>query len=217
MGRPRIKVEQGKKYNHLTALSFSHIDSKGYQMWLCECDCKNHTKKLIRASYLVSGHTKSCGCQKNIKPNLRHGMCNDRIYNIHQKMISRCYKTNEKSYKHYGGRGIEVCDEWRNSFILFADWARNNGYKDNLTLDRIDVNGDYTPENCRWVDIKTQQNNRRNNHVIPFHGEIHTISEWGEITGIGQANISARLKLGWEAEKALTETVKSIKKEVVNE
>lgn len=212
MGRPRVKVEQGKKYNHLTALCFSHIDEKGHQMWLCECDCENHTRKIIRASYLVSGHTTSCGCQKNKQPNYKHGMCYDRLYGIHQKMISRCYKTYEKSYKNYGGRGIKVCDEWRNSFVAFAEWAKSNGYQEDLTIDRINVNGDYSPDNCRWVNMKIQQNNRRNNHLILFNGEIHTLSEWQDITGISEDNIYARLKLGWSVEKALTETVKSPKR-----
>lgn len=205
----RTVVEPGKKYGHLTALSFSHINKKGHQMWWFECDCKDHTKKQIVASFVLTGHTTSCGCRANDgHNNYRHGLCRDRIYRIYHHMIERCYKPSCKEYKNYGERGVKVCDEWRESFLAFNKWAIENGYKDNLTIDRIDVNGNYEPSNCRWTTQKIQQNNRRNNHIITIDGVSHTISEWGEITGVGCDNIYARLKLGWDEKRAVFQKVK---------
>lgn len=119
-------------------------------------------------------------------------------------MKSRCTNTTIKAYKDYGGRGIKVCDEWLNSFEAFYDWAMKNGYADHLSIDRIDVNGNYCPENCRWATRKTQQMNKTNNLLIDFNGEKHTLAEWSEITGINRATIKSRLNAGWTIEKALT-------------
>lgn len=127
---------------------------------------------------------------------------------IWDSMKKRCCNPNEPAYKNYGGRGIKVCNEWLNSFFAFREWATENGYSDDLSIDRIDVNGNYCPENCRWVDAKTQCNNRRNNHAITFMGETHTISEWSKITGIHQDVILYRIKAGWDVERALTEKVR---------
>lgn len=119
-------------------------------------------------------------------------------------MKSRCTDSNSVVYPDYGGRGITVCDEWMQSYESFRDWAINNGYQENLTLDRIDVNGNYCPDNCRWVSMKVQSNNKRNNRTIVYLGESHTISEWSDITGINKGTLRYRLDAGWTAEKALT-------------
>lgn len=119
-------------------------------------------------------------------------------------MKRRCNNPKNNEYKHYGGRGIKVCEEWF-EFSGFYCWAQANGYAEDLTLDRIDVNGNYEPGNCRWVDIKTQENNRTNNVVISFNGESHTRQEWSEITGIKYTTIRNRIdNLGWSVERALT-------------
>lgn len=204
MGRLRVKVEQGKKYNHLAAVSFSHISNKGHQMWLCECDCEEHTKCIVRAAELLSGHKVSCGCVYRLGNNTKHGMHKSRLYNIYHKMISRCYTVENKDYKRYGGKGITVCEEWWESFENFQIWAMNNGYSEKLTIDRIDNLKGYTPDNCRWATHKTQQNNRTNNHRLTYDGKTHTLSEWEDITGINQDALYARLKLGWGVEKTLT-------------
>ncbi|MBE7084268.1 MAG: hypothetical protein E7373_06695 [Clostridiales bacterium] len=130
-------------------------------------------------------------------------MTDSRLYNIWSKLKSRCLNMSFKFYKNYGGRGIKVCDEWLNNPQSFYDWAIANGYNSNLTIDRIDFNGNYEPSNCRWVDMKTQSNNRRNNHIITLNGVSHTLSEWSSLTGIEQSTIRARLKRGWSEEKAL--------------
>lgn len=204
----KVKITRGKKYNHLTAISYYGISDKGFQMWECECDCADKKRCIVKASDLLSGHKKSCGCRKNVYSNKRHGLSYTRIYNIHQKMIQRCYKETCREYQNYGARGIKVCDEWKGNVKVFYDWAMENGYADNLSIDRIDVNGNYEPSNCRWADYKTQANNTRKNRNITFNGETHTLSEWGEKTQIGSSNIYARLKLGWSVERALTQKVK---------
>lgn len=122
-------------------------------------------------------------------------------------MKYRCNNPNCLAYKNYGGRGIRVCDEWNNSFLSFSEWAGTAGYKEGLSLDRIDVNGDYSPDNCRWATVKTQTNNQRNNHLLEFNGEIHTVSEWSEITGISRSTICCRLKCGWSIDDTLKKPV----------
>lgn len=134
----------------------------------------------------------------------KHGMRNSRIYNIWRAMRQRCNNSRASNYKNYGGRGIEVCCEWNNSFISFYDWAMQNGYEDTKTIDRINVNGDYTPCNCRWATYREQNNNRRNNRSVKLDGEEHTLGQWSQITGVSLPTIWARLDRGWTVREALT-------------
>ena len=117
-----------------------------------------------------------------------------RLYRIWSHMIRRCYKQKSNDYKNYGARGIIICDDWKNSFLNFYDWSMCNGYNDTLSIDRIDVNGNYEPDNCRWVTSKIQGNNKRNSVVIEYNGEKHTIAEWAEITKISYHIIWKRFK-----------------------
>ena len=136
--------------------------------------------------------------------NIKHGMCNTRLYCIWKGIKQRCFDTKFKEYKYYGGRGIKVCNEWRTDFMAFYNWAMANGYKDALTIDRINVNGNYEPSNCRWICQKEQQNNRRNNRLITYNGETHTISEWAEIKNINANTLWQRLcRYNWGIEKTL--------------
>lgn len=134
--------------------------------------------------------------------NKKHGMSKTKLYSVYYAMRQRCESTYDKQYKWYGERGIKVCDEWLD-FQSFYDWTMESGYKEGLTLDRINNNGNYEPSNCRWVDWKTQQNNRRSNHLIEYDGQTHTIAEWGDILNISPFLISCRLRRGWSEEKAL--------------
>lgn len=130
-----------------------------------------------------------------------HGEGHSRLNNIWNGMRSRCRNANHKDYKYYGGRGIKVCEEW-NNYINFRDWSLANGYDDCLTIDRIDVNKDYSPSNCRWVDRMTQMNNFSKNIVVDFNNESHTISDWSKILNIPYGVLYYRIKHNWKLEKA---------------
>ncbi len=139
----------------------------------------------------------------------KHGMTGTRIHNIWRGMRSRCYNPNVKCFKNYGGKGIRLCDEWNESFMSFYQWSIKNGYSDDLTIDRINVNENYSPSNCRWLDIKAQENNRSNNRLITFNGETHTEAQWSDITGIERRTLNSRLvRYKWSVEKSLTTPVR---------
>ena len=174
----------GKKFNKLTIIKEVKNDKlKTYV--LCQCDCGS--KKEMQMYNVIKGNSKSCGSCKY------KGHYNSRIRITYTHMIDRCYNTNNKSYKTYGARGIEVCDDWINDFLSFYKWAMNNGYADNLTIDRIDNSKGYSPENCRWVNMKTQQNNRTNNFNINYKGVTKTLTEWSRILDINYNTLRTRL------------------------
>ena len=157
----------GRRYGKLVAIKPTGETKNGSKIWLCQCDCGN--TKTTTVTMLNSGKTSSCGCYKieKARANLTtHNKRNTRLYTIWNHMKDRCYNPKATSYKHYGGRGIKVCDEWKNSFKAFYDWAYSNGYDENAprnkcTIDRINNDGDYEPSNCRWVDAKIQASNQR--------------------------------------------------------
>ena len=185
-----------KKFGLLKVIDFAYMKNhRSY--WLCRCECGN--EKIVAARQLKSGQTKSCGCLHR-----KHGQFGTRLYHIWNRMKDRCYNENHKSYKDYGGRGVVVCDEW-NDFKCFEEWAITNGYDDDLTIDRIDVNGNYEPSNCKWSTKKEQANNKRNNHFVTCNGERRTITEWAEITGVTTQTIYKRLRRGWSPERAVSE------------
>lgn len=133
----------------------------------------------------------------------RHGGSSNRLYSIWTNMKTRCYNKNSPKYKVYGARGITVCETWKNSYIVFKEWAITHGYSDCLTLDRIDVNGNYEPSNCRWLSVKQQENNRTNNRLITYKGETKTMSEWAEYLGISYNCLQMRLNTyGYSVEEA---------------
>lgn len=119
-------------------------------------------------------------------------------------MKRRCYEPGVKGYERYGGRGIRVCDEWLNSYEAFARWAKENGCRQDLTIDRIDVNGDYTPDNCRWITNKEQGRNKRNNVRFEYDGKNLTLPEWAELIGVSKSALKARIINGWQFEDAIT-------------
>lgn len=194
----------GQRFGRLTVIGFDKQDEFRQYMWLCKCDCGNVVS--IRGYSLRSGNTQSCGCiqkETNLKLRQTHGMTKTRIYNIWQSMKQRCSTPSVSCYKYYGGRGISVCDEWQ-SFEPFYQWAISNGYADNLTIDRIDVNGNYEPINCRWITIQEQQRNKRGNHHITFNGETKTLQEWADGLGIHHVTLLERLNRWGSVEEALT-------------
>ena len=136
-------------------------------------------------------------------PRYIDGRKNTRLYRIYRNMLSRCYNKKASHYLRYGGRGIKVCDEWKNNFKNFYDWSIKNGYSDTLTIDRIDNNSSYYPENCRWVDIKTQSRNTSRTHLVTINGQTKSLIEWSEIHNVNYRTLRDRLKRGWNYKKAL--------------
>lgn len=183
-------------------------------MWLCLCDCGNET--IAKATQLVKGSKKSCGCRKSIstiKRNFVHGHTHTRLYRIWSLMKDRCNNINTHAYVNYGGRGITVCDEWL-SFEPFYEWAMNNGYTQDLSIDRINNNGNYEPSNCRWATVLEQATNKRTNRIISFNGVSRTMSEWARSLGLDYKKLHYRLKNGWTIAQAFankTEKVKAVK------
>lgn len=161
----------GQKFNMLTALNFSHKDKKRKTYWDFECECGNI--KTLRTDQVKSGNTKSCGCLKpcTAVPNVHKlgstplykdigRLANCPLYTRWRGMKNRCYNVHHKQYKDYGGRGIQICEEWLYNFRAFYDWAMANGFSEELEIDRIDNDGNYEPSNCRWVTHKVNVNNR---------------------------------------------------------
>lgn len=187
------KVENviGQRFERLVVLENLQIKAHGSTLHRCICDCGNIIE--IPLSYLKSKHYRSCGCLKR-DSHTTHNLSKTRIYEIYNCMLKRCYKENNQAYKDYGGRGITVCDEWKNSFIEFAKWAMKNGYKDDLTIDRIDNNGNYEPSNCRWATKAEQARNTRKNKFFTYNGETKIISEWSRILEIPQTTLFRRIK-----------------------
>lgn len=190
----------GKKFGRLTVLEATNKRKCGCIVYKCLCECG--TIKYINGKLLRSGETKSCGCL-NLDNHFKHGKRNTRLYNIFSKMKTRCYKPYDKHYKDYGGRGINICDEWLNDFMTFYNWAIINGYKDNLTIDRIDVNGNYEPSNCRWVTMKEQNNNTRKNASYTYNGKTQTLKQWAEEYNLNYAKLKNRRRLGWNIKDIL--------------
>ena len=173
----------------------------------CRCDCGSEKDVFWQA--LADGRVKSCGClnreltAKRGHDNARHGGCGTRLYRIFRSMRERCERPRHMHYASYGGRGIKVCPEWRGNFAAFREWATSHGYADNLSIDRIDNDRGYSPDNCRWVDTRAQGNNRRTCHLLTVSWQTHTISQWAKLTGIGKTTIKERMRRGWSAERAL--------------
>ena len=183
-----------KRFERLTVIKFAGVQKDRKSTWLCKCDCGREV--IVSVSNLVYGKQKSCGCLKNERISLlnkKHGLRNTRLYRIWLNMKNRCLNSKSLDWENYGGRGITVCNEWRNNFQAFYDWAMANGYADNLTIDRIDNNGNYEPANCRWADIFTQENNRRNNKKYEYNGEVLTLPQIAKKYNISRSNLANKV------------------------
>lgn len=197
-----------QRFDRLVAIKFAGVNDSG-ALWLCRCDCGN--EKVVSAKILRSGHARSCGClnkecsaKRVVLMNRTHGHTGTRIYGIWSGIKKRCYNQNANNYVDYGGRGISICDEWQ-AFEPFYKWAMSNGYSDELSIDRIDNNGNYCPENCRWATDETQARNRRSTRKYGYKGKSLTLAEWGKITGINPQTLSSRIhSCKWDIEKTLT-------------
>lgn len=185
----------GMKFGRLTVIGVHGCGERKIQ-YVCQCDCGG--VKVTRADALKSGGCKSCGCLKkeqdriNLTANHSHKMSGSRIYSIWDGMKGRCYNKNNARYFDYGGRGIIVCDEWKNSFEKFYNWAIKNGYKENLTIDRINNDGNYEPKNCKWSTNEEQCNNRRSNIRIKIGNSTKTLKQWCDIFELDYKKIHRR-------------------------
>ena len=199
MGKRKIDLT-GQRFGRLVVLAKTSSDKHGKTHWKCQCVCGGIANPTT--ADLMSGNTTSCGClrtEKVIASSTKHGKRHTRIYSEWLNMKERCNNPKTKNFIHYGGRGITICEEWKNNFQAFYDWAMSNGYEEHLTIDRIDVNGNYEPSNCRWATRKEQANNRRirvDAKIISFDGESHTLTEWSKITGLSYWQIYRRYKAG---------------------
>lgn len=190
----------GMKFGKLTVIEKAGygVDKAGkrYALWKCKCECGN--EKTYNQHTLVMGAAKSCGCMRKRYTNAHelHGLSRSRIYRTYYGMLYRCYSESDSRYSSYGGRGITVCDEWRGTygFINFYNWAMENGYSDDLTIDRIDVNGNYEPSNCRWATREQQCNNQRTNVFYSVHGETLQMKQIVEKYHISETTLRSRMK-----------------------
>ena len=183
----------GKRFGKLVVVE--RTDSKNRRtMFLCKCDCGN--SKIVRSELLISGKTKSCGClAANNLNQTKHGKKHTKLYGVWCTMKSRCNNPNAQHYQNYGARGIKVCKEWEKDFQSFYDWALSSGYREGLTIDRKNVNGDYEPDNCRWASMKTQNNNRGNNVLYTYGGETKTLSQWADESGVKYGTLWYRINV----------------------
>lgn len=189
----------GQRFGRLVVIG---IDDRSTRKtyYFCQCDCGK--VKSIRSDGLLSGMVRSCGCmkreqdRKNLTANHKHKMSGTRPYEIWQGIKKRCYNPNDVRYDRYGGRGISMCEEWREDFSAFYTWALENGYADNLTIDRIDNDKGYFPDNCRWADIETQCRNRASNIRIKIGNATKTLTEWCDIFEVDYNTVYARYHRG---------------------
>lgn len=200
----------GYRFGKLIILRYLGSTIKGgHAMWECLCDCGNITT--TTTNHLNAGHTTSCGCagrQARLRAKTKHGDCGTRLYGAYRDMKSRCYNHRNVGYRHYGGKGIRVCEKWLDSYGAFKEWALLNGYNDELTLDRRDINKDYCPENCRWATFTEQQNNTSRTRRILYNGNTQSVAEWARELGLPYTILYSRLKQsGWDAVKVFRELV----------
>lgn len=214
---PSFNDLTGKRFGRLTVLKMASRDKKGRIRWLCICECGNF--RCVYPNHLKSGATQSCGCLSREFRTLRghnskigertrkHGDFGTKLYGVWAGMKRRCQNPNTKHYKDYGGRGIEVCKEWQ-KYEVFKRWALATGYNEGLSIERMDVDGDYCPSNCKWIPLKEQPNNTRRTVRLEYQGELYTLKEIAEMTGLKRRTIKGRYERGWSVEEIIKTGIK---------
>lgn len=209
--KPLIDLS-GRRFGNWIVLHHHHAKQRPvgwFHFWMCKCACG--TEKTVLSSALRYGTSLSCGCLRKAlisKNRTTHGDSRSAEFSVWKGILERCYNKRFVGYQYYGGRGITVCDSWRNSYSSFLkDMGRRPSAKH--SIDRIDSSAGYAPGNCRWVDSKTQARNRRSNTRLFFKGETHCIAGWSELTGISPNAISMRLRSGWTVHETLTTPVRN--------
>lgn len=203
-----LKDLTGQRFGKLTVISRAETKKDRKARWLCRCDCGNETIVIGRS--LRVGMTQSCGC-KSIercaamgKANATHGLSRTRLYRIWNGMVRRCHNPKAQHYEYYGGRGITVCPEWRDSFETFREWALANGYREDLSIDRENNDGPYSPDNCRWATDLEQANNMSSNTIITYNGKAQNLKQWASELGISYTALICRFDRGWSIDKAFS-------------
>lgn len=206
----KFKDLTGQKFGRLLVIS---LNSKSkHSKWNCICDCGN--EKVVYGDKLKYGSSISCGCYRTerIKNAVtKHGQSGKRLYKIWIDMRNRCKNPLCRDFHYYGGRGIKVCDEWLNSYNAFRNWSYSNGYKDDLTIDRIDLNGDYSPNNCKWATRKEQLNNTRRTVFVKYNGKLYSITQLSELLSLPYFRLYNGLKKG---NMSVEQAIEYAKKEV---
>ena len=205
----------GQKFHRLQVIGFAGIGKENRAMWECQCECGNIV--IVAGKNLRNGSTKSCGCYNidaiKARNTIVHGThleTHTKLFHVWSGMLSRCNNPNFISYKHYGGKGIRVCKEWEKDFAKFKEWAIANGYQEDLTIDRIDYNGNYEPSNCRWCTLKEQARNRSSNKLITYNGETHCLADWADILGMNYNLLLSRIRSNkYSIEEAFTKPPRS--------
>lgn len=216
-----LKDLTGQRFGFLTVVSRGNSKHE-ISYWNCICDCGKETT--VARPSLIQGRTRSCGCYHDKAcgeriGNIRrtHGMTNTRLYAIWESMRARCNNKNNKRYNRYGGRGIKICKEW-NTFECFMDWALSSGYQEGLSIERINFDGNYEPQNCKWIPKNEQAKNTSTNRRITINGETKNMSEWARNAGVCPQTISYRIKKGYpESEWLLPAGFLFGKKENIND
>ena len=200
--KAKIKDLTGQRFGKLTVIEYKGSSKGTGSLWLCKCDCGN--EKVITSRNLLNKTCKSCGCYSKDNPaHITHNLYYTRLHNIWIGMKSRCYNKNNKRYNTYGARGIKVCDEWKD-FLPFYNWAMANGYNETMdrgecTIDRIDINGDYSPDNCQFINIKKQQRNKTNTRYVNYKGKLYCLAELAEMLNLNYKYLWQKLKRGnWD-------------------
>lgn len=189
----KVRDIKGQKFNRLTAIEYIGLNKNNKALWKCQCECGNEVT--VISAHLINGNTKSCGCynmDKIMERNTTHGGRETRLYNIWCAMKERCYTKTFRLYKWYGAKGVTICDEWRNDFAAFREWAINNGYEETLTIERNEISKGYEPSNCRWITRKEQARNKSTTAWVTLDGVTKSMIEWSEILGVDYKLVRSR-------------------------
>ena len=208
---------KGNTYGLLTVIEATNKRGHGGSIiWKCKCQCGN----IVEVESREIRTRKSCGCLRKARSldfgerMMKHSESHTRLYGIWSNIKNRCCNPNDKRYKDYGGRGVQICDEWANSYTCFANWAKAHGYNEKLSIDRIDNNGNYNPQNCKWSTSKEQAVNKRSNKIITFKGKTMTMKEWADEVRLPYGCLQTRMIRGWTEEEALTTPIQQHRKKV---